>query len=145
MLLTVLQSRLREIVAAEPLLTDRPVLIEDKNNLVSTVETALATNSLAVVISPVSGAAGESQPKTAVNSTETFEVVIHRSPLDTPDTPSTVEVLQALRTRIHGATIDGTHQAPPAAPRWRYVSWQLRELGDGSYARVLICSATAHV
>lgn len=140
-MLTTLQSRLREIVAAEPLLTGRPVLIEDKNNLVAIVEAALAVNSLAVVVSPVSGTASDSQPRASINSVETFEVVIHRSPIDAPDTPSTVEVLQALRKRIQGAPVNPAHPAAPASVAFRYVSHQLRELGDGNYARALIVAA----
>jgi len=141
--LIALQHRLRDIVAEEPLLAGRSVLIEDKNNLVTAVETTLASQSLCAVVAPISGSAKDGQPKAAINSTETFEVVIHRSPIDTPDTPSTVAVLEALRKRVHGALITANHPAPAAAPRWRYVSWQLRELGDGAYARVLVCAADA--
>jgi hypothetical protein len=141
--LPALQNRLRDLVAEEPLLAGRPVLIEDHHNLVAIVEATLATQSLCAVISPVSGSAQDAQPRRQIHSAETFEIVIHRGVVDAPDTPSTVAVLAALRARVHGALLTPAHPAPAAAPCWRYVSHQLRELGDGAYARALVVEADA--
>ncbi len=135
MSLVALQSRLKVLVAAEPLLDGRPVLIEEKGNLVNDVETALAETALAVVIAPARGQAAAEQAKTAINSDETFEVVIHRGALADAESPSTVAVLDALRLRLHGALVAA--DAPTSGRRFRYLGHELRELGDGAYARAL--------
>ncbi len=135
MSLTVLQTRLKTLVLAEPLLANRPVLIEDKGNLVYDVEAALATTALAIVISPTRGQAAPDQPKGSINSEEAFDVVIHRGALADTDSPSTVAVLDALRVRLHGALV--SESGPGSGRRFRYLGHDLRELGDGAYARAL--------
>ncbi len=137
-MLTQLQTRLRDLVAAEPLLAGRPVLIEDKGNLTFELEAALQTQSLAVIVAPVSGQAKSGQTSIKAHSEEAFEVVIHRGLLDGEDVPSTVEVLDALIARLHGALLDAA--APKPGRRFAYAGHQLRENGDGSYARVLALS-----
>lgn len=144
MTLSGLQTRLKVLVDAEPLLAGKKVLIEDKNNLTSQLETALATLALCVVIAPKSGTANATQAKGvgAANSDEQFEIVIHRSLIESNATASTVEVLDALVPRLHGAQIDAAANA--ASARFRFLGHELRELGDGSYARV-ISIGTAHL
>lgn len=132
-----LKSRLQALVQAAPLLEGRPVLLEDKGNLVSQVETALQTQSLAVVIALASGQAKDGALKTRATWSETFEVVIHRGLLDGDDVPATDAVLDDLRARLHG------EQADPAnrhAGTFACIRHDLRDGGDGTYARVLTVS-----
>ncbi|MBS0632015.1 MAG: hypothetical protein JSS11_08890 [Verrucomicrobia bacterium] len=149
MTLADLQNRLRDLVAAEPLLAGRPVLIEDKQNLISAIETALAETSLCVVIAPVSGQAKVStQPqassvlprRAAVG--EILEISLFRGLIDAADVPSTVAVLDALRARLHGAplTADQSYRGTFA-----FVSHNLRDQEDGTYVRVLTFAATVTI
>lgn len=134
MTLTALQSRLRALVAACPLLEGRPVLIEDKGNLVSDLETALATTALAVVVAPASGTAKEPPARGRNVWSETLEVVVHRGPLADETAPTTVAVLDELRSAIHGALVDPTRAVLSVFACTRH---DLRENGDGTYARAL--------
>jgi len=132
-----LQTRLVALISASPLLDGRPVLVEDKGNLVNQVELALQTNSLAVVVALASGELAATASSRAAWS-DTFDVVIHRGLLDQDDVPSTAALLEDLRARIHAAPID------PAAPRghaFAALRHDLRDGGDGTYARVLLISA----
>ena len=141
-MLTELQSRLQVLVQAEPLLVGRPVLVEDKGNLVSELETALAEQSLAVVIAPVSGDVQAGALPRRAAWVESFEVVIHRGLVDGADVPSTVAVLDALRDRLNGAPIDATKAIGPVFATTRH---ELRENGDGTYARVLTVTTKTSV
>jgi hypothetical protein len=132
--LTALQTRLRDLVAACPLLAGRPVLIEEKGNLVSELETALSTQSLAVVIAPASGQVQDGAPPSRAGWEESFDVVIHRGLLDDASTPTTVAVLDQLRAALHGAPLDAGRTLRGAFAARRH---ELRENGDGSYARAL--------
>lgn len=148
MTLAALQLRLQALVAAEPLLTSRLVLIEDRQNLISAIETTLAETSLCVVIAPVSGSAKEStQPQHMASSTlprrtavvEMFEISLFRGLIDAADVPSTVAVLDALIARLHGAALT----ADESYRGWfTFVGHNLRDQGDGSYVRVLTVGAT---
>lgn len=151
MTLPALQLRLQALVAAEPLLSGRPVFIEDKQNLVSVIEAVLAETSLCVAIAPVSGgvsASAATQSATAAAlprraaSSELVEIAIYRGLIDAADVPSSVEVLDALRCRLHGALLDA---ANPQAGRFAYVRHDLRDLGDGTYVRILQVSGTLTV
>lgn len=135
MTLTALQSRLRDLAAGRPLLSGRPVLVEEKGNLVSDLEIALQTQALAVVVAPVSGANADNPPRGRGTWNESLEVVVHRGPLTDPDAPSTVAVIDDLREALHGAgvTDDGSVRG-----LFRTVRHDLRENGDGTYARVLV-------
>ncbi len=135
MKLTDLQTRLQALVAAAPLLEGRPVLIEDKGNLVSDLETALGTSALAVVVAPASGQAKDGNPRGRSAWDETLEVVIHRGPLTDPASPGTVEILDQLRELLHGAPIVADLSVRGT---FRCVRHDLRENGDGTYARVLV-------
>lgn len=148
MTLSDLQIRLQALVAAEPLLAGRPVFIEDKQNLVSVIEAALAETSLCVAIAPVSGGATESTAPQRVASGalprraaigELVEIAIYRGLIDAADVPSSVVVLDALRARLHGALLDA---ANPGAGRFTFVRHDLRDLGDGVYVRILQVSGT---
>lgn len=140
-MLTELQYRIREIVLSEPLLEGRPVLVEDKNNLVAELEAALQTQSLAVVIAAASGDLKDTSLQKRGAWTERIEIAIHRGLLDAEDVPSTCAVLDALRERIHGAPlVTGKMQGFFRTPRH-----ELREGGDGTYVRVLTVEATISV
>ena len=134
MTLTALQSRLQALVAAAPLLTGRPVLIEDKGNLVSDLETALATVALAVVVAPESGQAKDGNPRGRAAWEETLEVAIHRGLMADEAAPSTVAVLDELRQLLHGAPIVADQSVRGT---FRCLRHELRENGDGTYCRVL--------
>lgn len=151
MTLAALQSRLQALVAAEPLLAGRPVFIEDKQNLVSVIGAALAETSLCVAIAPASGAASEAAAPQRVSSGtlprraasgEVLEIAIYRGLIDAPEVPSTVVVLDALRSRLHGALIDASN---PRGGRFAYVRHDLRDQGDGVYVRVLQVAATVTI
>lgn len=142
MTLADLQTRLQELVAAEPLLANRPVLVEDKNNLVAQVEQALAEQSLCVVIAPAAGDVKEGALAGRAAWVESLEIAIHRGLLDTDGTPSTVAVFDALRLRLHGADISATRSIRGIFACRRH---ELRENGDGTYVRVLTVSATIPV
>lgn len=133
-MLSALKLRLQTLVAAAPLLAGRPVLVEDKGNLVAQVEAALQTQSLAVVIALASGQAKDGAPRRRALWTETFEIVIHRGLLDADDVPATDDVLDQLRALLHGAPLD---PANPAAGAFACTRHDLRDGGDGTYARVL--------
>lgn len=135
MSLAALQERLRDLVAAEPLLADRPILLEDKGNLVYEVEDALATQALAVVISPAKGAARPTQSATQAHSEEHIDVIVYRGPLAEAEAPSTVALRDALLPRLHGAFV--APAGPGVGRRFSYVGHELRDLGDGAYARAL--------
>lgn len=134
MTLSDLQSRLRTLVAASPLLVGRPVLVEDQGNLVSELEVALSTQSLAVTIASSSGIMQSGSMRGRGAWDETFEIVIHRGMLDAADVPSTLAVLEDLRARLHGAPADPQARLTAAFACARH---DLREGGDGTYARVL--------
>lgn len=129
-----LQNRLKALVQEEPLLAGRPVLVEDKNNLVSVVETALDTQSLAVVIASASGNAKDGPLPRRSAWTESFDVVIHRGLVDAANVPSTAAVLDALRDRLNGAQVN---PEAPSKNAFRCTRHELRENGDGTYARAL--------
>ncbi len=137
-----LQNRLKALVQEEPLLAGRPILVEDKGNLVSDVETALETQSLAVVIAAASGEAkdGSLQKRTAWR--ESLEIVIHRGLIDGADVPSTAAVLDALRGRLNGAKVD---PLKPVGESFTVTRHELRENGDATYARVLTVVTTITV
>jgi hypothetical protein len=137
--LSSLQSRLAILVQTAETLAGRPVIIEDKGNLVSELETALSTQSLAVVVAPAGGEtkAGSLRGRSAWDTT--LEVVIHRGQLDTDPIPSTVAVLDELVPLIHGAPIDPNN---PALGEFACRRHELREGGDGSYCRVLTVLVT---
>lgn len=134
MTLTALQSRLQTIVAAASLLAGRPVLVEDKGNLVSELETSLETQSLAVVIALASGSVKSGSLPRRAAWDETFEVVIHRGALDGVDVPSTIAVLDELRGLLHGAHVVAND---PQSAKFACTRHDLREGGDSTYARVL--------
>jgi hypothetical protein len=134
MTLAALKARLQDLVSASPLLAGRPVLLEDKGNLVSELETVLQTQSLAVVIALASGQVKDGALRRRALWVETFEVVIHRGPLDGADVPATDTVLEDLRARLHGAPLD---PAGPGEGAFACVRHDLRDGGDGTYARVL--------
>lgn len=140
MTLSDLQTRLVALVSASTLLTGRPVLIEDKGNLVSEVEAALDSSSLAVVIALASGEMPTPPTPRRAAWQDVFEVVIHRGLLDGADVPSTATVLADLRERLHGAPLN-----PDEAFRGLFscLRHDLRDGGDGTYARVLLVAATS--
>lgn len=138
MTLADLQTRLVALVRESPLLKDRPVLIEDKGNLVAEVENALEVQSLAVVVALSSGQLYSSQVPERKRWEDTFEVVIHRGLLDQSDVPSTAAVLEDLRGRLHHAPLS---VALPYGPFFTCIRHDLRDGGDGTYARVLLISA----
>lgn len=138
MLLSALQSRLKTLVEVAPLLAARPVLVEDKGNLVNELEVTLQTQSLAVVIAVASGAVNSGPPRRRALWTESFEVVVHRGLLDAGDVPSTIAVLDELRGLLHGALIVADK---PADGNFSCTRHDLREGGDGTYARVLTVTA----
>lgn len=130
-----IKARLKAIVETSELLTDRPILIEDKGNLVNQVETVLQTQSLAVVIALASGQAKDgSRQRPRAAWTETFEVVIHRGLLDGEDVPSTDDVLDDLRSRLQGELVTADQAGDGTFTCSRH---DLRDGGDGTYARVL--------
>lgn len=140
--LAAIQTRLSDLVKASTLLTDRPVLIEDKGNLVAELEAALAVQSLAVVVALSGGKAKDNaQPKREI-WVENFEVVIHRGALDGVDVPSTLSVLLDLRKRVHGA---GLHATDRAQGTFTCTQHDLRDGGDGSYCRVLTVTVNTTV
>lgn len=134
MTLADLKSRLAALVQASPLLAGRPVLIEEKGNLVSQVEAALQTQSLCVVIALASGQAKAGALRGRAAWDETFEVVVHRGLLDAADVPASDAVLDDLRSRLHGAPLDPSDRHAGAFACSRH---DLRDGGDGTYARVL--------
>jgi hypothetical protein len=130
-----LQNRLRDLIAAAPLLAGYPVLVEDKGNLASEVENALAIQSMAIVVMPSSGQAKTPQLRGRALSEEEFEIVIHRGLLDDPNGLTTVAIMDTIVPLIQGAATD------PDAARSSLFSFKrhdLRENTDGSFARVLI-------
>jgi len=134
MKLAAVQTRLETLAQGSPLLKDRPVLVEDKGNLVNELETALETQSLAVVVALSGGQARDGSTRTRTASDEKFELVIHRGQLDGVDVPSTLDVLEDLIERIHGTEVIADK---PAAGFFQYVRHDLRDTGDGAYARVV--------
>ena len=134
MTLADLQSRLKAIVATSTLLAGRPVLLEDKGNLVAEVETALQTQSLAVVVALAYGQAKDGSLRQRAVWTETFEVVIHRGLLDGVDVPASLAVLDDLRRLIQGAPINPDDVRDGV---FLCIRHDLRDGGDGTYARVL--------
>ena len=134
MSLSLLQSRLQSLVQGAPLLAGRPVLIEDKGNLVNEVEIALQTQALAVVVAPVSGEVHDGPLPRRAAWRELLEISVHRGVLDAPGTPSTLAVVDQLRGLLHGAHVD---PANPASPRFACSRHELREAGDGTYVRLL--------
>lgn len=142
MTLTELQNRLETLVKSAPLLNGRPVLIEDKGNLVSQVETALQTQSLAAVIALAAGETNSSALRGRAAWKETFEVVIHRGLLDAEDVPATLAVLDQLRLLLHGAQLDA---ATPTKGFFACTRHDLRDGGDGTYARVLNVTTTTPI
>lgn len=134
-MLTKLQNRLKDLIAAAPILGGYPVLTEDKGNLASEVENALQTQSLAIVVAPSSGQARASQLRGRALSDEEFEVVVHRGLLDDPKGLTTVLIVDTLVPLIQGAPADPdmTRSALFAFKRH-----ELRENPDGSFARVII-------
>ena len=139
MTLAALQARLQALVGAEPLLTGRPVLIEDKQNLVSQVDAALATVAMCAVIAPVSGEVKPGPTPRRAATAEVIEIAVHRSHIDAESVSSTVAVLDALRARIHGALVQADN---PSAGTFSYLGHELREIGDGAYVRILLIGAT---
>lgn len=139
MSLVSLQSRLKSIVLEEPLLAGVPVLIEEKGNLSSDLENALAATAVVVVIAPSRGQAKAEQAVSSLNSDESLEVDIHRGPLSDANAPSSVALLDALRVRIHGQFVN---PAVPVGRRFRYLTHDLREFGDGTFVRVLMIGVT---
>ncbi len=133
-MLTLLQSRLQTIVQSSTLLASRPVLIEDKGNLVNEVEVALQTQALAVVVAPASGDVKEGALPRRAAWHELFEVAVHRGVLDGDEVPSTVAVIDELRGLIHGAHVN---PANGSSQRFACTRHELRENGDGTYVRVL--------
>lgn len=111
------------------------MLIEEKGNLVSDLEVALDGAALAVVVSPESGQAKDNNPRGRAAWDERLEVVIHRGPLADAGAPSTVVVLDQLRELLHGAPIVADQSVRGS---FRCVRHELRENGDGTYARVLL-------
>lgn len=138
MTLSDLQARLVFLVSASSLLKDRPVLVEDKGNLVAEVEAALETQSLAVVVALASGQLASLPTPRRAAWQDAFEVVIHRGLLDGDDVPSTAAVLVDLRQRLHGAPLDA---ANPSRGLFSCIRHDLRDGGDGTYARVLLVAA----
>jgi hypothetical protein len=134
MSLAAIQSRLKALVEAEPLLEDRPVLIEEKGNLISILESVLETQSLAIVIAPARGEVKPNALRGRAGWADAIEVIIHRGILDGDDVPSTVAVLDALRARLHGAPVD---EDKPALTAFACTAHELRELEGDAYARVL--------
>ena len=139
MTLTALQSRLHDLVVTAPLLSGRPVLIEDKGNLVAELEATLATQSLAVVVALSSGETKEGALPRRAAWNETFEVVVHRGQLDSDEVPSTTAVLDQLVPLLHGAAVDPEAEAEGKFACRRH---ELRESGDGAYCRVLTVLVT---
>lgn len=135
MALAAILTRAKSLVEAIPLLAGVPVLVEDKNNLVKMVEETLATQSLALVVGSASGSATAGQSRTVSQADEVIEIVIHRGLLDADTVPSTVQVYDALRPALHGKTILAGGQ--PGTPAFKFLGQELRELGDGTYARVV--------
>lgn len=133
-MLSALQTRLRDLIAAIPDLAGVPVLTEDKGNLATEVENALATQALALVVAPCAGVAKANQARGRAASDEEFEVVIHRGLFEGASAPTTVAVLDALVPAIHGA--------PSAADRpaadFVFKRHDLRENADGTFARVVV-------
>jgi hypothetical protein len=135
-----LQLRLQAIVAAAPILAGRPVLTEDKGNLVNEVETALETQSIAVVVASANGNSVPNQARKTALFEEDIEVIIHRGALDDPSGLTTAAVLDALIPLIHGKPISAT--ATPTVQCFRAKRHELRENGDGTYVRVLTVGVT---
>lgn len=133
---SLIQDRLKALVTASTFLEGRPILLEDKGNLVSQVETALQTQSLAVTIA-LSGGSNKSKARSRAAWDESFEVVIHRGLLDGVDVPATNDVLDDIRMRVEGAPIDA---AVRLCEQFTCTRHDLREGGDGTYARVLLVS-----
>ncbi len=133
-----LQSRLRDLVTACPLLAGRQVLVEDKNNLTNVVEAALIDNSLAVVVAWTSGELKEGSLRGRDAWLESFEVVIHRSLFEDETTPSTVAVRDSLRRLIRGQLVD---PALPHGPAFKCSRHETREAGDGNYCRIITVTA----
>lgn len=129
-----IQDRLKELVTASLLLEGRPILLEDKGNLVSQIETALQTQSLAVTIA-LSGGSNKARAQKRAAWDETFEVVIHRGLLDGVDVPATNDVLDDLRMRLEGSPVN---PAARVCEQFTCTRHDLREGGDGTYARVLL-------
>jgi hypothetical protein len=121
-------------VQTSALLANRPVLSEDKGNLVNEVEVALQTQALAVVVAPVAGEVKEGALPRRAAWRELLEVAVHRGVLDGADTPSTIAVIDELRGLVHGAHVD---PASETSQRFACVRHELRETGDGTYVRVL--------
>lgn len=134
-----IKARMVAIVSASPLLTERPVLIEDKGNLVAQVEQVLQTQSLAIVVALSSGAAKDPQLRARALWDEVFEIVIHRGLLDGDEVPASDAVLVDLRERIGGSLMD---PAKPTAGKFYCIRHDLRDGGDGTYARVLTVGMT---
>jgi len=130
-----LQNRLHDLIAAIPALAGYRVLVEDKGNLASEVENALAEQSLAIVVMPSSGQAKTGQLRGRALSTEEFEIVIHRGLTDDPAGLTTVAVVDMLVPTIHGASTD---PSVTQAALFAFKRHDLRENTDGSFARVLI-------
>jgi hypothetical protein len=139
MTLTALQSRLHDLVVTAPLLSGRPVLTEDKGNLVADLEAALQTQSLAVVVALSSGEIKEGSLPRRGAWDETFEIVVHRGLLDAESVPSTPAVLDELIPLLHGAAVDAQSEA---AGKFACRRHELRESGDGAYCRVLTVRVT---
>lgn len=134
MSLSALQSRLQSLVQAAPLLAGRPVLVEDKGNLVNEVEIALQTQALAVVVASASGEVHDGALPRRTAWRELLEIAVHRGILDADDVPSTIAVVDELRGLIHGAHLD---PANATSQRFACTRHELREAGDGTYVRVL--------
>jgi len=134
MKLSEIKTRLATLVKSYEPVAKRPILVEDKGNLVSQLETALQTQSLAVVIALASGEKKDSGTQKRGAWNDTFEVVIHRGQLDGDDVPAADEVLDDLLDVLDGADVKVGDSSKGTFTCLRY---DLREGGDGTYARVL--------